>query len=166
MSRDEEFTQYVAERWDRLVRSAMLLGATRDEAEDLTQAALTRCLVHWSKVRGAQDRDAYVHRVLVNTFTSARRRRWTGERPVETVPEQLCPDETARIDTADALQRSLARLSVEQRAVVVLRFYAHLSERQSAMVLDIPEGTVKSRLSRALKALGVDPQLDEVRGNR
>ena len=48
------------------------------EAEDLVQSALMRCLVHWAKVQHAEDRDAYVHRGLVNTLTSSRRRRGTG----------------------------------------------------------------------------------------
>jgi DNA-directed RNA polymerase specialized sigma24 family protein len=75
---EDEFSEYVAARWPRLVRSAVLLGCSAAEAEDVVQTALTRCLVSWSRVQRADDRDAYVHRVLINTFTSARRRRWTG----------------------------------------------------------------------------------------
>src|SRR3546814_9775953 len=164
MGRDDEFSEYVASRWTRLVRSAVLLGCSPAEAEDVAQTALTKCLVHWSKVQRADDRDAYVHRVLVNTFTSERRRRWTGERPVQVLPDDGTPDGTDAVDTADAMQRSLARLSADQRAVVVLRFYAHLSEQQSAAALDVPVGTVKSRLSRALKVLAEDPHLSELRG--
>jgi len=55
VSRDEEFTDYVATRWPRLVRSAVLLGASPSEAEDLVQVALTRCLVSWSKVQRADN---------------------------------------------------------------------------------------------------------------
>ncbi len=164
MQTEQEFTDYVASRWPRLVRSAVLLGCTPTEAEDVVQSALTRCLVGWSKVRRADDRDAYVHKVLVNTFVSSRRRRWTGERPVAVLPEQVDGDETDAVDTADAVQRSLAKLSTDQRIAVVLRYYVHLDERQMAEVLGVAPGTVKSRLSRALKVLAADPSLSELRG--
>lgn len=163
-----EFSEYVAARWPRLVRSAVLLGCSPAEAEDVVQAALTRCLVSWAKVRRADDRDAYVHRVLFNTFTSARRRHWTKERPVAELPDQHPgghhTDDTAAYDAADAIARSLQRLTPDQRAAVVLRYYAQLTEQQMAAVLGVAPGTVKSRLSRALKLLADDPHLTDLRG--
>lgn len=165
---DDDFSQYVAARWPRLVRSAVLMGCTPAEAEDVVQAALERCLLKWARVQRADDRDAYVHRILLNTFTSARRRRWTGERPVGEVPELDGAaghhDAAGRVDDADALRRALSRLTVEQRQVVVLRHYAHLTEQQTAAALGVAPGTVKSRLSRGLRALARDPGLLEMRG--
>ncbi|MBB6629393.1 SigE family RNA polymerase sigma factor [Nocardioides sp. KIGAM211] len=164
--RDAEFSEYVAARWPRLVRSAVLLGCSPVEAEDVVQVALTRCLVSWSRVRRADDRDAYVHRVLINTFTSTRRRHWTREHPVADVPDRQHVDDTAAYDDADAVSRSLKRLTPEHRTVVVLRYYSHLTERQMATVLGIRPGTVKSRLSRAMRLLADDPQLSDLRGAR
>jgi len=164
VGRNEEFSEYVGLRWPRLVRSAVLLGCSPAEAEDVVQTALTRCLVSWSKVERAGDRDAYVHRVLINTFTSGRRRRWVGERPTLSLPERHAADETEAVDTADAVERSLRRLTTEQRTAIVLRYYANLGEQQMAMVLGVAPGTVKSRLSRALKVLADDPHLSELRG--
>ena len=162
--RDAEFSDYVATRWPRLVRSAVLLGCSGPEAEDVVQTTLTRCLLNWSKVRSAEDRDAYVHRVLINTLTSARRRRWTGEHPVADVPERTLADDTAAYDTVDALRRSLDRLGNDQRVAVVLRYFANLTEQQMAVVLGVAPGTIKSRLSRALNQLADDPQLSDLRG--
>ncbi|MFN7150113.1 MAG: SigE family RNA polymerase sigma factor [Microthrixaceae bacterium] len=164
MSRNDEFSEYVAARWSRLVRAAVLLGCSPAEAEDVVQAALMRCLVHWRKVERADDRDAYVHRILVNTFTSSRRRRWTGEQATSHVPETPSPDHTVAIDTTDAVLRSLSRLNRDQRTVVVLRYYGYLSEQQMADTLGVATGTVKSRLSRALKVLADDSDLAELRG--
>lgn len=164
MGRNEDFSDYVWARWPRLLRSAVLLGCSHAEAEDVVQTALMRCLVNWGKVERAEDRDAYVHRVLINTFTSSRRRRWTGELAVSMMPEGADVDETTAMDTADAVLRSLSKLSHDQRTVVVLRYYAHLSEQQMAAVVGVAPGTVKSRLSRALKVLAGDPQLAELRG--
>jgi len=165
MSRDD-FSEYVAARWPSLVRSAVLLGCTHAEAEDLVQTALERCLMKWGRVQAADDRDAYVHRVLINIFLSGRRRRWTGEQPTATLPEQAGSDHTTSIDDADAVMRALDRLPSDQRTAVVLRYYAHLSEQQMASVLDVAAGTVKSRLSRAVKTLAQDPDLAELRGSR
>lgn len=164
MTQEEEFTEYVAARWPRLVRSAVLMGCTRAEAEDIVQSALTKCLLNWGRVWAADDRDAYVHKVVINTFTSARRRRWVGERPMATVPESIADDQLSAYDAADALSRSLGRLTADQRRCVVLRYYAHLTEQQMAAVLDVPPGTVKSRLSRALRTLAEDPSLSDLRG--
>src|SRR3546814_20011720 len=110
MGRDDEFSEYVASRWTRLVRSAVLLGCSPAEAEDVAQTALTKCLVHWSKVQRADDRDAYVHRVLVNTFTSERPRLLAGGRPVAVLPDHGTPARTHAEAHADPMQRSLARL--------------------------------------------------------
>ncbi|WP_433168712.1 SigE family RNA polymerase sigma factor [Kribbella sp. CA-247076] len=162
----DDFSEYVAARWPRLVRSAVLLGCTHAEAEDLVQTALERCLLKWNKVRAADDRDAYVHRVLINTFLSGRRRRWTGEKPTGVLPEYAGTDQTAGVDDTDAIMRALDRLPSDQRTAVVLRYYVHLSEQQMATVLDVATGTVKSRLSRAVKALAQDPTLAELRGTR
>ncbi|GAB2458746.1 SigE family RNA polymerase sigma factor [Nocardioides hungaricus] len=165
-TRDGEFSEYVAASWPRLVRTAVLLGCSPTEAEDVVQSALVRCLVNWSKVSRADDRDAYVHRVLINTFTSARRRHWTRERPVAEPPDGHHDDATAAYDDADAVLRSLRRLTPEHRIAVVLRYYTNLDERQMAAVLGVAPGTVKSRLSRALRLLADDPHLSDLRGTR
>ncbi|GAA1666467.1 SigE family RNA polymerase sigma factor [Kribbella sp. NPDC056951] len=159
----DDFTEYVAARWQVLVRSAVLLGCSHPEAEDLVQTVLERCLVKWKRVSAVDDRDAYVHRMLVNSFLSARRRRWTGEKPSAALPEHADQDRTAGVDDADLMTRALDRLPTDQRTAVVLRYYAHLTEQQMASVLGVAAGTVKSRLSRAVKALAQDPNLAELR---
>jgi RNA polymerase sigma-70 factor (sigma-E family) len=166
MGGDEAFSAFVEARWPRLVRAAVLLGCSTAEAEDVAQTTLLRCLTHWRRVERADDRDAYVHRVLVNTFTSSRRRRWTGELATADVPERTTPDATDSVDTADAVLRGLGPLTEDQRTAVVLRYYVHLTEEQMATALGVARGTVKSRLSRALAALVTDPSLAELGGTR
>lgn len=82
------------------------------------------------------------------------------------MPETPSPDQTTAVDTTDAVLRSLGQLNRDQRTVVVLRYFAHLSEQQIAAVVGAAQGTVKSRLSRALKVLAQDPDLAELRGIR
>jgi RNA polymerase sigma-70 factor (sigma-E family) len=166
-----EFSEYVAARWPRLVRAAVLLGCSPHEAEDVVQTALTRCLVKWGRVRRAGDRDAYVYRVLVNTFTDSRRRRWTGEKPTEELPEPTggadrVADETEHVAVRDAVERALHHLTPDQRVAVVLRYYLNLTESQMAETLGVAPGTVKSRVSRALAAMAVDPVLTDIHPGR
>jgi RNA polymerase sigma-70 factor (sigma-E family) len=163
MERDEDFSQYAGAYWPILLRSAVLLGCSLHEAEDLVQVTLLRCFVSWGKVTRAVDRDAYVYRILVNCHRDSRRRRWWGEKPSADVPEAVQDAGTDRVDATDAVDRALSGLSQAHRDVVVLRFYAHLGERQIADVLKIPPGTVKSRLSRALQHLSSDTNLADLR---
>ena len=73
---DADYTTYVRARWDSLVRSAVLLGCSRAEAEDIVQTTLVRCYSGWVKVQSADVPDAYVYRTLVNCLAKSRRRRW------------------------------------------------------------------------------------------
>lgn len=148
-----DFTTYVAERRTRLVRTAVLLGCPRADAEDIVQAALLKCYRSWRRVARADHPDAYVHRVLVTTLADARARRWNGELPTETLPESPATSDADHWAGGIAVRRALAALSPEHREVLVLRFYADLSERDAAAALGVAAGTVKSRTSRALAAL-------------
>jgi RNA polymerase sigma-70 factor (sigma-E family) len=159
-----DFDEYVAASWPRLVRAAMLLGCAHHEAEDTVQTALTRCLVKWPKVRRADDRDAYVHRILVNTYITSKRRRWHGERPTQHLPETPTEDATDEIIERDSVRQALLRLPLDQRVAVTLRYFLNLSEAQMATALNVAPGTVKSRLSRALKTLSADPDLANIEG--
>jgi RNA polymerase sigma-70 factor (sigma-E family) len=158
---DEDYRGFVQARYGPLVRTAMLMGCSRQDAEDAAQDALARCYGSWARVRAADDPEAYAYRVLVNGLARARRRRWRGEVPHADPPE---PAAGAGLETA-VLQRAtvraaLARLSREHREVLVLRFFADLTESRTAAVLGIPAGTVKSRTARALAQLATDPTLE------
>jgi RNA polymerase sigma-70 factor (sigma-E family) len=167
MDRDADFAAYASGRWQPLLRSAVLLGCSLPEAEDLTQTTLMRCYLSWGKVTKALNRDAYVSRVMINAHRDAHRRRWRTERPVADVPEVAVNDQIAARDGVDAVHRALAGLGAKHREVVVLRFYLQLSELETAEALGVPQGTVKSRLSRALHQLSNAEDLAGYReGNR
>ncbi|WP_182378039.1 SigE family RNA polymerase sigma factor [Nocardioides sp. WS12] len=146
-----DFSTYVAQRRPRLVRTAVLLGCPSADAEDVVQSALLKCYRSWRKVVRADHPDAYVHRVLVTTLYDARNRRWNGELPTEELPETAAADpEWAE---GIAVRRALGAMSSDHREVLVLRYFADLSERDTALALGVAPGTVKSRTSRALAAL-------------
>lgn len=156
-----DFTAYVADRRPRLVRTVVLLGCPAADAEDVVQTALLKCFRSWRRVAAADRPDAYVHRVLVTTLYDARQRRWNGELPTATLPDG--PAEDLAWAEGIAVRRALAALSVEHREVLVLRFWADLSERDTAAALGVAPGTVKSRTSRALAALAPLVEAPDVR---
>ncbi|MGZ4575991.1 MAG: SigE family RNA polymerase sigma factor [Mycobacteriaceae bacterium] len=161
--RHGDFAEYAAARWPSLVRTAVFLGCRPDDAQDLVQTTLVKCFVAWSKVTRADDRDAYVYRMLLNALRDGRRRHWTRELPVHVPPESAVPDLAAAVDLAVSVDRALGRLSAEHRQVLTLRFLAGLSEQQTATALGVPVGTVKSRASRALALLASDGTLSDLR---
>jgi RNA polymerase sigma-70 factor (sigma-E family) len=161
---DADFTAYAGARWGALVRSGVVLGCTLDEAHDLAQTTLLRCYTSWRRVQRADNRDAYVYRILLNCHRDSRRRRWWGERPTGDLPEQPSADPTDAVDVTDAVRRALEDLTPQHREVVVLRHLAGLSERETSALLSVAPGTVKSRLSRALTVLGANDHLADLAG--
>ena len=155
------FDEFVATRSTRLLRTAYLLTHDRALAEDLVQTSLAKAWFAWGRIDGQPD--AYVRRVMVNTYSSWWRRRWNGEQATAELPERAAGaahrPEDVRVDDRTDLWRALARLPKRQRAVVVLRFYEDLSEIETAEILQCSVGTVKSQASRALAKLRIDPTL-------
>ncbi|NHC23332.1 SigE family RNA polymerase sigma factor [Nocardioides sp. IC4_145] len=150
------FEGFVAARGDALWRAAWLLTGDHQLAEDLVQTALARSWRAWERV-GPEAFEAYVRRTMFTTYASWWRRKWRGERPTADLPEGPAPgsDSSARLDLVTAL----ATLPRGQRAVVVLRYFEDLSERETAEALGIGVGTVKSQASRALRSLRSSPHV-------
>ena len=154
MDRDADFTAYLQARQGRLLRTAYLLTGDQHQAEDLLQTSLAKLYLAWDRVRDRGSVDAYVRRIMVNENNSMWRRPWKRR---ETAHETL-PDTVPVIDTYDegvgaAVWAIVQTLPRRARAVVVLRYYEQLSEAETAEVLGISVGTVKSQTSRALASL-------------
>jgi RNA polymerase sigma-70 factor (sigma-E family) len=152
--RDADFTAYLDARQARLLRTAYLLTGDQHQAEDLLQTALAKLYLAWDKVRDRGSVDAYVRRIMVNENNSLWRRAWmrrevaTGE-----LPESAAVHDEYDEGLGAAVWASVQTLPRKARAVVVLRYYEQLSEAETADVLGISVGTVKSQTSRALAAL-------------
>ena len=160
------FTSYVRARQPVLLRTARSLTANANDAEDLLQTALAKTYVAWDRIEDHRALDGYVRRALLNTRTSQWRKRKVDEFVCEELPE---PEHAPAADAAeqqalhDAMWRAIMKLPARQRAMVVLRYYEDLSEAQTAEVLGVSVGTVKSAVSRALGKLREDPELVPVR---
>jgi RNA polymerase sigma-70 factor (sigma-E family) len=156
-----DFEEYVAAAWPRLLRSAWVLTGDWHRAEDLVQTVLARVYGRWSRVRD-DAQDAYLRSMLVTTYLSWWRRKWRGELAFEVLPERPAADQHAGSDLRMALAEVLAGLPRQQRAVLMLRFHADMTETDTAAVKDISVGTVKSYTARALAALRANPALHAI----
>ncbi|WP_255949634.1 SigE family RNA polymerase sigma factor [Streptomyces odontomachi] len=159
------FTSYVRARGPVLLRTARSLTSNLSDAEDLLQTALTKTYVAWDRIQDHRALDGYVRRALLNTRTSQWRKRKVDEYACDELPEpETVPtnDEAEVQALRDAMWRAIVKLPTRQRAMVVLRYYEDLSEAQTAEVLGVSVGTVKSAVSRALSKLREDPELSLV----
>lgn len=144
---------------DRLVASLALHLGDVDLATDAVDHAMAKAWGRWADMANPDDAGAWVYRVAVNWATSwLRRLRFRSRQPL---PDTPVSDQPTGGD--QSLRRALASLSGDHRAVVVLRLFHEMSTRETAMALDIPEGTVKSRLARALDQLRSSLDASEVR---
>ncbi|MBB5791923.1 SigE family RNA polymerase sigma factor [Jiangella mangrovi] len=149
----ETFEEWAGSRLVRLKRIAVLLAGNHADADDLLQETLTKAYVGWRKVSRADDPDAYVRAMLVNTHISAARSRArrTQRDRLAASPEGI--DTVPDVVDRSALSAALAELGARQRAVVVLRYYCDLPDPQIAALLGCSEGTVRSQAARALAHL-------------
>lgn len=159
-ARDEEFSAFVAGSSRRLLHIARVVSGDEHIAEDLVQTALVGAYSRWDRIQ-SEDPFAYVRRSVVNAAAARwRRRRVLREDPVAELPEwSSLHDLSADAERRDLLLRVLRGLTARERAVLALRFYEDLSERQTAHELGITTGTVKSTTSRALAKLRLSPAL-------
>jgi RNA polymerase sigma-70 factor (sigma-E family) len=160
------FASYVRARQPMLLRTARSLTANPCDAEDLLQTALAKTYVAWDRIEDHRALDGYVRRALLNTRTSQWRKRKVDEYVCDELPEpQVVPagDPAEQQALHDAMWRAIMKLPARQRAMVVLRYYEDLSEVQTAEVLGVSVGTVKSAVSRALGKLREDPELGPIR---
>jgi RNA polymerase sigma-70 factor (ECF subfamily) len=140
---------------DRAYRLAGLLLGNSAEAEDVTHDAVIR---GWKAASGLRDPtrfEAWFDRIVINAcrdrIRRQRRIRFVSIDDVESVGASNDP--FAAVLAADAAYAALESLDLDLRAVVILRFWGDLTIDQIAERLDMPAGTVKSRLSRALERL-------------
>ncbi len=146
MTGDDSFDGFYAETYPLVVGQAYLLVGDLGEAQDVAQEAFVRALARWRIVRTLDDPVGWVRRVAINLAIS----RWRRHRNALTAWRQRADRETSagpgpdRVAVIDAL-RGLPR---RQRAVLVLHHMNDLSVADVARELGVPEGTVKSDLSR------------------
>lgn len=158
------FDDWLLARQHGLVRSAYLLTGDLHRAQDLVQDALVKVALRWDRL-AASNPDAYVRTVLYRTNISWwRSRRETPVAEVRDTAQHVDHDATERaVMVTDALRR----LTVKQRAVLVLRYFDDLTVAQTADALGVSTGTVKSQTAAALQRLReLAPGLEDLLGRK
>lgn len=150
----EAFSELVRRSSAKLFAVAVLILRDRTRAEDATQEALVAA---WRDIAALRDPDrfeAWLHRVLVREcHRQAKRERRRIEVEGQVRPLGEGGDPGHELALRDELRRGFARLPVDQRTVLVLHHYAGYSFPEIAEALDLPVGTVKSRIHRATNAM-------------
>jgi RNA polymerase sigma-70 factor (sigma-E family) len=145
---------FLADRGEQLLRTAVLLAGSKQAGEDLLQAALERLLRRGPAIHG--DPEGYLRRTLYHLAADRWRQQSAWRRQHLLLRSGLAAtaaDPFAQVDQRDSLVRLLRELPPRQRAVIVARYWEQLSEAESAQVLGISVGTVKSAAARGLRRL-------------
>lgn len=158
---EREFTAFVREFGDNLMRIGVLLTSDVRVAEDLYQETLRRLAGRWSKIEHPR---AFCRRVLYNLVVDRARSqsRRPRERPWPESTDLQDPgagDPMASVELRPALFAALDQLTPTQRAVVVLRYFDDRSEAEVAELLGVANGTIKSTAARAISILRSHPSL-------
>jgi len=150
----DEFSLFVRHTSPALLRAAYLLTGDRHLAQDLVQTALARTHLAWRRLRDTGNAGAYARKTMYHLQVSAWRRRAVAETLSGDLPEHPGqPDHTSHTDLRLSLQQALLRLAPRQRAVLVLRYFEDRTEAETAELLDLAVGTVKSLTHHALGRL-------------
>ena len=156
------FEEYAAATWSMLYRSAYLLAGNHAEAVDLALQTLIKAHAGWAMVSASDSANAYVRRILTNTFLSSKRPK---ARRLELLTDEIpewggatgtaggAPGSPGTSEERMALWPHIKQLPPQQRAVIVLRYFEDLTESEIAETLGCSRGNVKSTAHRALKSL-------------
>jgi RNA polymerase sigma-70 factor (sigma-E family) len=151
-----EFDEFVATRLEPLLRFSAALTADRQLAEDVVQEVLARAHSHWRRIGDLEHPEAYVRRMIVNEFTSWRRK-WARIVPrPDTELDTPVDDGSARWLQARVLLDEIAQLPPKQRAVIALRYYEDLSDPEIAELMGCAETTVRGYAFRAMRTLRIE----------
>lgn len=154
------FEEFCREHQSRLIGILSLYCGDRDIAEELAQETLIRTYAAWGRVSKLAHPASWTYRVAMNLANSLFRRR-LAERNVNRkhVASGVESYEMTDIIGELAIRTAVARLPRQQRAVLILRYYADLSVRDTADLLQIPDGTVKTLSRKAIQRLRNDSGL-------
>ena len=148
------FERLADERLDAAYRLAWAILRDPTEAQDATHDAFVQAWRKWPTLRDPERFQAWFDRILINTCRNRLRRttRWQM-RDISAEIVVATGDDFARAQERDVIDAALAELSPDHRIVVALRYFRDLPIDEIAARLDIPAGTVQSRLHYALRQL-------------
>ena len=155
MKRAEEvgYVEFMLAHSHSLFRTAFLLTGDYQQAEDLVQTTMAKVYLSWSRISVMGQPGAYARRILVNQATSWWRRKSSSEVPLLTLDDKTASGFEDEVAESSTVWDAVLTLAPRQRAVIVLRYYEDLTEAETADVLGISVGTVKSHTHAARQRL-------------
>jgi RNA polymerase sigma-70 factor (sigma-E family) len=158
---ERQFREFMVERSAALMRLAYLLtGGDQHAAEDLLQTALTKTVTRWASVKSPE---AYVRQVMYRQQVDFWQSRWRRrETHVAVPPDEVRHDDAPASDLRLTVREALTRITPRQRAVLALRFFEDLPDKEVARLLGCSVGTVRSTTHRSLARLReLAPELND-----
>ncbi len=154
--REEEFKKIVGEYYKDIYNLAYLLTKSRDDAADITQEVFLKVKEHLKSFRGEASIKTWLYRITTNEAKRLFKKRETEKH----VKVPLLFRTNRDVEKYDKLKEALNELDRESYEILYLKFFKNMKEKEIAFILNIPPGTVKSRLHTAKEKLKKEMQQD------
>jgi RNA polymerase sigma-70 factor (ECF subfamily) len=152
--RDAEFEKIVEEYYEDIYKLVFLLTKNRDDAEDITQETFLKVKRYLKSFEGRSSVKTWLYRIATNEAKRFFKKRET-EKHIK-IPEAR--DSNFESERYERLKSALKRIDKESYEILYLKFFKNMKEKEIAFILNIPEGTVKSRLHKAKEKLRKEMQ--------
>jgi RNA polymerase sigma-70 factor, ECF subfamily len=157
---EASFEAFFAAEWSRLFRALLLLTGSKEEAEDVAQAAFLTMLERWDDLDRVSDLQGYLYRTALNAYRSLYRRARLAAKRVM-APGRAAIDPFEQVAERDSAVRLLLGLTTRQREAVVLTGIEGFDYRQAGAVLGVKESTVRSLVAQARAQFAKETHTDE-----
>jgi RNA polymerase sigma-70 factor (ECF subfamily) len=157
---EASFEAFFAAEWDRLFRALLLLTGSKEEAEDVAQAAFLKILERWDNLDHVTDLQGYLYRTALNGHRSLYRRAWLAAKRV-LAPGRAETDPFDQVAERDSAVSLLLGLTTRQREAVVLTGIEGLDYREAGALLGVKESTVRSLVAQARAQFAKETDTDE-----
>lgn len=164
----QTFNEFAIARLNGLLRYATALTSDPDLAQDIVQEVLIRAPRNWHRISAVEYPNSYLRRMVFNEYMSWCRRQTNREVAVAhpvLIDRATVDDHAVMLAERDAMRVRIASLPRRQRAAIVLRYYAHLTDAQIAEEMGCLPSTVRRHISHALAKLRAQSAVQEIAAN-
>jgi RNA polymerase sigma factor (sigma-70 family) len=157
---EASFEVFFAAEWDGLFRALLLLTGSREEAEDVGQAAFLKMLERWDKLDRVSDLQGYLYRTALNDYRNLYRRTRLAAKRVLT-PGRAATDPFEQVAERESAVRLLLGLTARQREAMVLTGIEGFDYREAGALLGVKETTVRSLVAQARAQFAKETDSDD-----
>ncbi|MGE6666305.1 sigma-70 family RNA polymerase sigma factor [Paenibacillus xylanexedens] len=155
-TKEEQFSEKITEIQNKLYRLAYCYVKNEQEALDIVSEAVYKGYIAYGKMESMTYFDSWMSRIVINTAIDHIRRNQRVTYMEDHTQEFVAPERGASVEEKMDLYDALDRLVPEDRAYIILKFFANMRFREIAEVLSLSENTVKSKFYRIINKLKMD----------